>query len=142
MRERINWPIWLWALILALDISILLAIGVAMTDSMLAASAMLLLCLTIFFSQRTRLSIELSDGWLRVGKARIELRYIEKIELLDESAMRRERGIGLDARAFLAIRFWVKSGVKIFLNDKRDPTPYWLISTCKGRELQRAFAKD
>jgi hypothetical protein len=35
----------------------------------------------------------------------------------------------------LAIRFWVGEGVQLFVNDSRDTTPYWLISTKNGLDL-------
>jgi hypothetical protein len=50
--------------------------------------------------------------------------------------MRNERGILLNPKAFLALRFWIKTGVKIYLSDDRDPTPYWLISSRKGNLIK------
>jgi len=46
-----------------------------------------------------------------------------------------------DPAAFLAIKFWVSTGVKITLKDQRDPTPYWLVSCKKGRELKSILYK-
>ncbi|NCZ73340.1 MAG: DUF3093 family protein, partial [Actinobacteria bacterium] len=41
--------------------------------------------------------------------------------------------------AHLALRFWVKTGVKITISDHRDPTPYWLLSSRKSDEIVRAL---
>jgi hypothetical protein len=49
------------------------------------------------------------------------------------------RGVDLDARAFLKIRPWVKPVVRIELDDDNDPTPYWLVSTRRPKELAAAL---
>jgi hypothetical protein len=41
----------------------------------------------------------------------------------------RERGVSLDARAWLVIRPWIDPVVKITISDPQDPTPYWLVSS-------------
>ena len=40
----------------------------------------------------------------------------------------RERGVGLDARAWLLLRGWIPGVVRVELDDPSDPTPYWLVS--------------
>ena len=40
-----------------------------------------------------------------------------------------------DPAAFNGTRFWVSTGVKVEINDKKDPTPYWLISSRKAKLL-------
>jgi hypothetical protein len=40
-----------------------------------------------------------------------------------------------DPACFNATRFWVSTGVKVEIMDKSDPTPYWLISSRKGKAL-------
>jgi hypothetical protein len=139
MRERIIWPFSLWVLITGLDLSILLAIGVALDDREFFTAASVILALTLYFWWRTRLDISIDRDWLRVGRARVEIRYIKAIVSLDEDLMRRERGTALDARAYLALRFWMKTGAKIILEDSKDPTPYWLISTRKADQLKQVF---
>lgn len=139
MRERITWPPSLWVLVLALDISILLSVGVALDDQGLLIALVLLLAFTLYFWWSTRLELSIDDETLFVGGAKIELRYVGEVIPLDKDAMRYERGVGLNSRAFLAIRFWVKTGVKLVLDDSRDPTPYWLVSTRKAKEMEELF---
>jgi len=45
------------------------------------------------------------------------------------------RGVQADPACFNATRFWVSTGVKVEIKDKSDPTPYWLISSRKGKSL-------
>ena len=71
----------------------------------------------------------LSDTGLQAGRARVEHRYIDRVEPVTRDTARDEKGILLDARAHLVIRPWITTAVKVYLNDERDPTPYWLVST-------------
>ena len=141
MREVINWPIRVWLALFLLGIASMISIGVALSDSMLLITFILTIIAILIFGYRSRLIILANQEQLIVGRANIESRFIESVEILDENAMKHERGPGFKPRAFLAIRFWVKGGIKVTLNDSRDPTPYWLISTNKAAEIKRALGK-
>ena len=142
MREVINWPIRVWLALFSLGIASVISFGVALSDSMLLLTFLLTIIAILFFGYRSRLIVLADKERLIVGRANIESRFIESIEILDEQAMKHERGPGLNPRAFLAIRFWVKGGIKVKLNDSRDPTPYWLISTNKAEEIKNALGKS
>jgi hypothetical protein len=141
MREVINWPLRVWLLFVLLNLSIIVAVGVALSNTVLLILGLTLAAATLALSISSRLTLIVSDGFLSVGRAQIENKYIKEVYILDESAMAYERGAGLNPRAFLALRFWVKTGVKILLNDPLDPTPYWLISTRRARELKEKIGK-
>jgi hypothetical protein len=83
--------------------------------------------------------ITLKDGQLCVGRARIEIRYIAEVIVLDKKEMSLERTLRIDPAAHLALKFWEPKGVKIILNDTRDSTPYWLVTTKRGNELATAI---
>lgn len=140
MREHISWSAGVWSVFLSLDLAIALSIGVALTDRQLIIAFGILVALTVSLWWATRLSIEVRSQVLYLGRAHIESRYIAEIIELDKEKMRYERGTGLDPRAFLALRFWVPTGVKLVIKDERDPTPYWLFSTRRGSEIRRALA--
>ncbi len=141
MREVINWSIRVWLLFIFLNGAILISLGVALSDSALALIALVLLILTLYFSHTSRLRLIASTQFLSVGKAEIELRFIKEVIPLNESEMKYERGSGLDPRAYLALRFWVKGGMKVLLDDPRDPTPYWLASTKRADEFKKYLGK-
>jgi len=67
------------------------------------------------------------------------LHYLENAIAIDTKEVRFLRTQGADPAAYLAIRFWLSSGVKVDLNDSRDPTPYWLITTRKATQLVQAL---
>ena len=85
--------------------------------------------------------VRVIEDELVIGKAHIGVKYLGDVEILDKNSMRLVRTREADPAAFLAIKFWVSTGVKITLKDQRDPTPYWLVSCKKGRELKSILYK-
>ena len=87
--------------------------------------------------------VEVRDGNLYVGPARIELHHVGAVEALDKEATRRVHGPDADARAFLHTRPYISRAVRIAIDDPADPTPYWLVSTRHPRTLAAALnARD
>ncbi|MWB97343.1 DUF3093 domain-containing protein [Agromyces seonyuensis] len=83
--------------------------------------------------------IEVGDGMLRAGAARIELAHVGEVAGFDGAAAIREKGTGLDARAYLVLRGWVHPVVRIPVVDEADPVPYWLVSTRRPNETAAAI---
>jgi len=90
---------------------------------------------------RSRLIIEVKDGKLFVAGAKIEKKYIGEVSALNSSEMKRLRGRDANAIAFTEVRFWVKGGVKVDVNDANDPVPYWLVSSKHTEKLVSAINK-
>lgn len=138
-REVIRPPLWLMAFIYFLAFSLGVAILAAMTTA-IAAVVMALLTvgvIAIYFS--AALVIEVDESELRVGSAHIDKRFCGEIELLTPAQMSLKRTREADPAAYLAIRFWTAHGVKIEINDSRDRTPYWLVTTKRGGDLIQAL---
>ena len=72
---------------------------------------------------------------LRIDQAKIERKYLGQVTVLDRTAMRLLRTRDADPAAYLAIKFWEPKGLRIDLNDPRDKTPYWLITSKRGEEI-------
>ncbi|WP_461144428.1 DUF3093 domain-containing protein [Salinifilum aidingensis] len=85
---------------------------------------------------RTR--VALRDGELRVGDAHLPLRYVEDVEPVPPAEKRRSLGPDLDPAAFVVHRPWVRTMVRVWLDDPEDPTPYWVISTRRPEQLAEA----
>lgn len=83
--------------------------------------------------------VEVNAGRLRAGRAEIELAQTGEAVAFEPAAARVERGTGLDARAFLVIRGWIGPVVRVPVVDPADPTPYWLVSTRRPKELAAAI---
>jgi hypothetical protein len=134
-KEVIRPPLWLLGFIYFMFLSLVIAIWAAL-DNRSALIAWIFSTLAILVIARAaRSTIEVTDKALIVGRAHIDLRYISKIEELNTQQMRLLRTRDADPASYLAITFWISTGVKITLQDDRDPTPYWLISCKKSKEL-------
>jgi hypothetical protein len=84
-------------------------------------------------------TIIVTEQQLFVGEAHIDRKFVPSAEAFDGEAARQARGVDLDARAFLKIRPWAKSVVRIDISDAADPTPYWLVSSRRPAELAAAL---
>ena len=138
-REVIRAPLWLLAIVYFFMLSLVISIWATLgNDAALISLALVTAGLVWIYSAST-LIIEVNNEELRVGKAHISLSLIGDCIDLDNEAIKRVRTRDADPRAFLAIRFWTSKGVRVTINDTRDSTPYWLISSNAGAELIRAI---
>lgn len=138
-REVIRMPLWLLALIYFFFLSFVLSVWAALGNSAALMSFLALSALMVVIAIRTRLIIQVSQSELMVGRAHIELKYIGEVTELDSAAMRNIRSRDANPLAFLGIRFWSSTGVKVELTDKQDKTPYWLITSNKANQLAQAL---
>ncbi|UCN13225.1 DUF3093 domain-containing protein [Cellulomonas iranensis] len=83
--------------------------------------------------------VEVVDGVLRAGSARIPVALLRAPRVLDRAALRTELGPALDARAFACLRSWIGGGVRVEVEDPQDPTPYWIVSTRRPDALVAAL---
>jgi hypothetical protein len=84
-------------------------------------------------------TLTVDSSHFRAGDANLELHYIEAVSPFRGEEARAQRGVSLDARAWLVIRGWIDPVVKIELNDPLDPAPYWLVSTKHPEALIEAL---
>lgn len=71
--------------------------------------------------------VEVADGRLRAGRARIPLRLLGTPSALDADTTKRVLGVEADARAYLLTRPYLKQAARIPVLDPADPAPYWLV---------------
>jgi hypothetical protein len=74
-------------------------------------------------------NIQIAEDKLRVGVATIDLKFIKEAREISRDEAFVERGRNLNPRAYVRFQFGVKGLVRIDLNDRNDPTPYWLVSS-------------
>jgi hypothetical protein len=140
-KERSPWPIWLWLFLAFLATSLALAIWAALGTRWGWITALVQLLALLFLSQKSALYVEVSDEFLTVGNAQIERKFLGQIEVLSADEMRRWRGPLCDPASYMALRFWIPTGVKVEINDPNDPTPYWLVSSKKAQPLAAALSQ-
>jgi hypothetical protein len=140
-KEVIRPPLWLLSFIYFMFLSLVVAVWAAFNNRITFLTWLALTLLLIFIAFKSRTQISLDKNELRIGRAHIELQYIESVELLTPAEIRLLRTRDADPAAYLAITFWISTGVKITLKDSRDSTPYWLVSSRKAEELTRTLYK-
>ena len=134
-KEVLRPPIWVLSFIYFLLLSLVIAIWAAFDNTATIAALTAATIAIIYIAIAMRSTISLNGQELRIGKAHIDVKYLGLVTVLDSPAMRLLRTRDADPAAFLAIKFWISTGVKIEVTDPRDPTPYWLITSKRGEEI-------
>ncbi|WP_258726975.1 DUF3093 domain-containing protein [Cellulomonas sp. NS3] len=94
---------------------------------------------TLTFAVLSSPRVRVQDGELTAGRARIPLALLGDARALDRDETRAALGPGLDARAYVCLRAWAGTAVRVEVRDPQDPTPYWLVSTRRPAELAAAL---
>ncbi|UYM05259.1 DUF3093 domain-containing protein [Solicola gregarius] len=103
------------------------------------AGAVVAIALGIALWAYGREGVEVHAGEVLACGARIEVAYCGDAVALDAERTAAVRGRDADARAYLAIRPYVATAVRLDIVDARDPTPYWLISSRDPARLVAAI---
>lgn len=140
--ERLHVPLRWWVQATMFLATIWLAFVVALPPWLAwGGSAALLLAVYGLFAWVGSSRVEVRDGVLHAGPARIALTHLGPAEPLDKEGTRRVHGVDADVRAFLHTRPYISSSVRVPIEDASDPTPYWLISTRHPHQLAAALSQ-
>jgi hypothetical protein len=134
-REVLRPPIWVLAFIYFLFLSIVLSVWAALDNRATLVTLALSTIALIWISISMTSEITFDGEVLRIDKANIDREYLGNVTVLDKNAMRLLRTRDADPAAYLAIKFWEPRGLRIDLNDSRDKTPYWLVTSKRGEEI-------
>lgn len=138
-RERL-WPSpAIWALVPA-NALVLTVVFLPVGRPAAVAGAVVGAVTTLLLLLRSTATVQVADGVLTAGRARIPVTLLGTAEPLDPERMRRACGPELDARAYLLLRGWLRRGVRVPVQDPADPTPYWLLSSRRPDDLAAALA--
>ncbi|MET0713728.1 MAG: DUF3093 domain-containing protein [Mycetocola sp.] len=137
-RERL-WPApWLLiASALVIPASMLVLAPISIPAGIVTAIILYGGCVALFVVGAP--TIEVDERMLRAGRASVSLDLLGEPRVFTGEEATLERGPRLDARAWLLIRGAIDPVVTVPLHDPADPTPYWLISTRRPRELAAAI---
>ena len=86
--------------------------------------------------------IEVTDQWLRVGRAQIQREHLGRVVAHSGAGAREQLGPGFDARSFQCIRGWIDPVVTVEITDEQDPVPYWLFSTRNPQAVLAALGSQ
>jgi hypothetical protein len=84
-------------------------------------------------------TITVTAAGVRAKRAYLESEFCGPATTLDKEQAKRLRGVRADARAFSVLRGWLPEAVRLNVNDPRDPTPYWYLSTKAPDRLAQAL---
>lgn len=87
-----------------------------------------------------RIGVRVQDGYLEAGPARLPLTALGAATALDAEAARRLRTTEADARAFMLLRGYVRTAVRVDISDPEDPTPYLYLSTRRPEKLVKVLS--
>jgi len=140
-EERLHAPVRWWALGGLVVVAAWLACAVAIPPLAAAVTAVVVAVLVgAFLLGYGSPRIQVGDGVLRAGRARIGVELLGTATPLDAASTRRQAGVDADARAFLLLRPYLPRAVRVDLCDPADPAPYWLISSRRPERLARAVS--
>ncbi len=137
-RERLWASAWLFlSTALVIPASLLVFWPISVPAGVIVAIALYAACAGLLVLASP--SIVVTETELVAGRARLPLEFAGKTAGYREPEATAQRGVELDARAWLLIRGWVGPVVRVELTDPADPTPYWLVSTRHPEELLAAI---
>lgn len=133
------WWIWVAGLLIGASAS-LIFFPISITWGVLAGLAGM--ALVVFALVATTPRIDVAEGWLTAGRARIEREHVGRVVAHRGDAAREQLGPGFDARAFQCIRGWIGPVVTVEITDENDATPYWIFSTRRPEAVLRALGSQ
>ncbi|KUO16276.1 DUF3093 domain-containing protein [Streptomyces dysideae] len=90
-------------------------------------------------SAQGSMRIRVTAGLLVVGDARIPLTALGEPQVLDGEEARAWRTHKADLRAFMVMRSYIPTAVRVEVTDPDDPTPYVYVSTRAPDRLAAAL---
>ncbi|MBT2405434.1 MULTISPECIES: DUF3093 domain-containing protein [unclassified Streptomyces] len=83
--------------------------------------------------------VRVVNGVLAAGDARIPVTALGEPEVLDPEEARAWRTYKADTRAYMLMRSYIPTAVRIEITDPADPTPYVYVSTREPQALAAAL---
>jgi len=137
--ERLTAPRSWWLISFLVGVSfalILLPFGtLPLLGGLVGGTAVAAVCASSYGSMRIRV---VGDS-LIAGEAKIPVSALGEAEILDPEEARAWRTHKADTRAFLLLRSYIPTALKVEVTDPQDPTPYLYLSTREPERLAEAI---
>lgn len=135
--ERLSAPRSWWGLALGAGVCLALALTPFGTLPLLAGLAGGTALAAVAVSSYGSARIRVIAGRLVTDDARVPLTALGAAEVLDAEEARAWRTYKADTRAYMLLRGYIPTAVRVEVTDPEDPTPYLYLST---REPERLVA--
>ncbi len=138
-EERLTAPRTWWLISLLVGVSmalILLPFGtLPLLGGLVGGTAVAAVAASAYGSLRIRVV----GGFLIAGEAKIPVSALGETEVLDPEEARAWRTYKADTRAFLLLRAYIPTALRVDVTDPADPTPYLYLSTREPERLAEAL---
>ncbi|MDX2544561.1 DUF3093 domain-containing protein [Streptomyces sp. WI04-05B] len=138
-EERLTAPRSWWLISFLVGVSfalILLPFGtLPLLGGLVGGTAVAAVAASSYGSIRIRVVGDL----LIAGEARIPVAALGEAEILDAEEARAWRTYKADTRAFMLLRAYIPTALRVQVTDPKDPTPYLYLSTREPEQLVAAL---
>lgn len=135
--------LWPGTLMWVLSIAGVLALAVAYARALGAGAGWVLagggVVLALVVLSVTSPQVRVDSCVLRAGRARLPLRFVGRVLVLDRDALAVARGPQGDPSAHMVTRAGVTGAVLVEVNDPQDPHHTWLVASRHAGDLARAI---
>ncbi|MFD8202044.1 DUF3093 domain-containing protein [Streptomyces sp. NPDC003470] len=138
-EERLTAPRSWWLISFLVGLSFALILLPFGTLPMLGGLAGGTAAAAVVASSYGAVRIRIVGDSLVAGEARVPLTALGEAEILDAEEARAWRTYKADTRAFLLLRAYIPTAVRVEVTDPEDPTPYLYLSTREPERLVEAL---
>jgi hypothetical protein len=139
-RERLYVPVRWWGLLLLFLVGLWLAVVVSTPAPVMIAVTVLATGLgagVLVGYGAAQVAVE--DRTLTAGRARLEWACCGPATALTAEETRRLHGVDADPMAYLLVRPYITTAVRVEVRDPADPTPYWMLSSRRPEMLAESI---
>jgi hypothetical protein len=139
-RERLHAPLAWWLLAVPSVVTLGGLFYEVLSDPWppVIMAGLAIVC-TVALISYGRTEVQVADGMLTAGRAKLPLTSVSEVVPLDEKQSALLRGPKADPAAFLYSRPYLKQSVYLAIDDPR--VPYWQIGTRRATDLAAAIEK-
>ncbi|MFD7393187.1 DUF3093 domain-containing protein [Streptomyces sp. NPDC059852] len=138
-EERLTAPRSWWLVSFLVGLSMALVLLPFGTLPMLAGLVGGTAAAAVVASSYGSVRIRVVGDALIAGDARIPVRALGEAQILDREEARAWRTYKADTRAFLLLRAYIPTALRVEVTDPEDPTPYLYLSTREPERLADAI---
>lgn len=139
-RERLRAPLSWYLIGVLLGVAFAIIFLVVGPWPALAALVLVSAAAIALVAAYGRVAVELDGTSLRAGAATLPLSALGEARALDAEQARALRTRDADPRAFMLLRSYVKTAVRVEVADPRDPHPYLYLSSRHPERLAATIA--
>jgi Protein of unknown function (DUF3093) len=140
--ERLWAPWWLWAVSTGIAVTLVPAFGVPLGWPAGVAAWLVAEAIIVYVLVSAAVRVEVGPAGLVAGRATLPFAAVGAARALTDSEAALLRGRDANPRAYMLLRPWVLTAVRIDVEDPRDPAPYWYVASRRGSELAAVLERE